>query len=441
MRQLFISAIILIITTVTASSQESAAISGSNLTISPAAPDETPQQLRESALKIFLDCRWCDRDYIKRVIPFVNYVNNKDEADVHILVRRQVTGGGGGEYSFSFIGQGKFEGIDDELIFFSAIDETRDETRQGRSGTIAMGLMQYVARTPIGKNIRIAYEDKELPGRTLSTVVEDDPWDSWIFRLRSNGRFNRDENYKRSNISANFGADRVTEEWKLEFDAGYNFNQTIYTSEDIENYFRRNWNFRTLIVKSIGDHWAAGVRTGTVSDTYNNYDLSVTIGPAVEYNFFPYDMASEKQLRIQYGIDAVYNDYSDTTSYVMLQETRFSQSLSASIGFNQPWGSADLSVTGSHFMHDISLNRFTIRGNLNYRIYKGLSVSFEPRASLIHDQINLPLEAASTQDILTQQRALKSGYDLSFEVGFNYSFGSIYNNVVNPRFSSVGRYY
>lgn len=416
-------------------------MTGSQLTITAHPPTETPQQLRESALKIFLDCRWCDRDYIKKVIPFVNYVNNKDEADVHLLVRRQITGSGGGEYRFSFIGKGEFEGIDDELIFFSPVDETRDETRQGRSGTIAMGLMKYVARTPIGKNIRISYEDQYLPGRTLSTIVENDPWDSWIFRLRSNGRFNRDENYNRSNISASFGADRVTENWKLEFDAGYSFNQTVYTSEDIDPYLRKNWNFSTLLVKSIGDHWAAGATTSTASDTYNNYDLSVSMGPAVEYNFFPYHMASEKQLRIQYGINVIYNDYSDTTTYLMTQETRFNHSLSASVGFNQPWGSGDLSLSASHYLHDFSLIRLTIRGNLNYRIYKGLSISFDPRASIIHDQINLPLGAASTQEILTQQRALKSGYDISIQVGFTYSFGSIYNNVVNPRFySNRGRY-
>lgn len=434
MRLLLTSSIIFLITAPGIFAQESAAISGTQLTITTKPPAETSQQLRESALKIFLDCPWCDRDYIKKVIPFVNYVNNKDEADVHILVRRQITGSGGGEYRFSFIGQGQFAGIDDELIFFSPVDETRDETRQGRSGTIAMGLMKYVARTPIGKNIRISYEDKNLPGRTLSTIVENDPWNSWIFKLRSSGRFSRDENYKRNNITASFGADRVTEKWKMEFDAGYSSNQTIYASKDIDTYFKKRLSFGALVVKSIGDHWAAGVNTSTVSDTYNNYDLSVSMGPAIEYNFFPYHMASEKQLRIQYGISAIYNDYCDTTSYLMTQETRFSHSLGISLGFNQPWGSGNLSISSSHFLHDISLNSLTLRGSLNYRIYKGLSINVQPRASLIHDQINLPLKAASTQDILTQQRALKSGYDISIDLGFTYSFGSIYNNVVNPRF-------
>ena len=29
---------------------------------------------------------------------------------------------------------------------------------------------------------------------------------------------------------------------------------------------------------------------------------------------------------------------------------------------------------------------------------------------------------------------LQSGYEYSFDVGFTYTFGSIFNNVVNPRF-------
>lgn len=53
-------------------------------------------ELRKQALNVFLDCRWCDHTYIKKTIPYVNYVRNKDEADVHIFVRRQINGGGGG---------------------------------------------------------------------------------------------------------------------------------------------------------------------------------------------------------------------------------------------------------------------------------------------------------------------------------------------------------
>ena len=48
--------------------------------------------MRESALKVFLDCQYCDREYIKREIPFVNYVRDRKEAQVHILITIRATG-------------------------------------------------------------------------------------------------------------------------------------------------------------------------------------------------------------------------------------------------------------------------------------------------------------------------------------------------------------
>ena len=130
------------------------------------------------------------------------------------------------------------------------------------------------------------------------------------------------------------------------------------------------------------------------------------------------------------------NNYTDTTTYFKTEETLLRHSISIAAGFNQPWGSGYLSITGANYMHDFALNNLGIRGRMNWRIYKGLSVNFDTEASLIHDQINLPKGDASEQDVLTRQRALKTGYLYSFEVGFSYSFGSIYNNVVNTRFGN-----
>ena len=40
--------------------------------------------------------------------------------------------------------------------------------------------------------------------------------------------------------------------------------------------------------------------------------------------------------------------------------------------------------------------------------------------------------------MLLQLRELQSGYEVSFSVGVSYSFGSLFNNVVNPRFRNRG---
>ncbi len=60
--------------------------------------------MKKSAPKVFIDCNRCDIDYIKTEITFMNYVWDRKEADVHILITIQRTGSGGREYTFAFIG-------------------------------------------------------------------------------------------------------------------------------------------------------------------------------------------------------------------------------------------------------------------------------------------------------------------------------------------------
>ena len=61
--------------------------------------------LKKQAPKVFIDCRRCDIDFIRTEITFVNYVWDRREADIHVLVTTQSTGSGGTEYTMAFIGQ------------------------------------------------------------------------------------------------------------------------------------------------------------------------------------------------------------------------------------------------------------------------------------------------------------------------------------------------
>jgi hypothetical protein len=56
----------------------------------------------------------------------------------------------------------------------------------------------------------------------------------------------------------------------------------------------------------------------------------------------------------------------------------------------------------------------------------------------IKDQISLGKSSASTEEILLRLRQLATDYSYSFSVGISYSFGSIFNTVVNPRFGGSG---
>ena len=77
---------------------------------------QVPSQPASEKLRVFLDCDECDDDYVRREIEFIDYVRDRKEADVHILVTTQDTAGGGEEWVFKFIGLGRFQGVNDELM-------------------------------------------------------------------------------------------------------------------------------------------------------------------------------------------------------------------------------------------------------------------------------------------------------------------------------------
>jgi hypothetical protein len=58
--------------------------------------------------------------------------------------------------------------------------------------------------------------------------------------------------------------------------------------------------------------------------------------------------------------------------------------------------------------------------------------------SKINDLIGLPKGGATTEEILLRIRQFETDYSYFFFFGVSYSFGSIFNTVVNPRYSGAG---
>src|SRR5688572_22995017 len=82
-------------------------------------------QTATGAIRVFLDCNYsCDESYIKQEITFVDYMRDRRDADVHILLTTQETGGGGTEYTIKFIGLARFNGIEQTLKHVSTATAT-----------------------------------------------------------------------------------------------------------------------------------------------------------------------------------------------------------------------------------------------------------------------------------------------------------------------------
>jgi len=104
----------------------------------------------------------------------------------------------------------------------------------------------------------------------------------------------------------------------------------------------------------------------------------------------------------------------------------------------QKWGSINVSLEYKNYLHDFSKNNLSLDGFIELRIAKGLNLNFGGGASIIHDQLNLPKGEATTAELLTQRKEVATQFQYFTMFGFTYTFGSIYNNVVNPRFGNGG---
>ena len=119
-----------------------------------------PAQAQESgALRVFLDCQnmRCDFDHLRREIGFVNWVRDRQGADVHVLGTSQRTGSGGREYTLTFIGLGPFEGGADTLQFTTSRTDTDAEVRDALTRTLSLGLVAYAAATPLASHLSVGF--------------------------------------------------------------------------------------------------------------------------------------------------------------------------------------------------------------------------------------------------------------------------------------------
>ena len=237
-------------------------------------------------------------------------------------------------------------------------------------------------------------------------------------------------------MSAGASASRVTEAWKAAFTANANYRRSRYDLEDEEGDYvsitRDSW-LGVVLIKSLGSHWGGGLRASTSTSTYNNQRRTIRGGPAIEYNYFPYAESTRRQLTFRYSAGYNYFDYQEPTIYGKLSEGLMGHSLAIDLDLRQPWGQLGLEALASQYLPDTDKNRLRFEANLDVRLFKGFSLAVGADAARIRDQIFLPAEGATDAEILLRQRQVATSYDYRFTVGFSYSFGSVYNNVVNTR--------
>jgi hypothetical protein len=399
-----------------------------------------------SVMRVYLDCEYmgCDFDYFRTELAMVNWVRDRQVADVHILVSLQETGAGGREYTVTFIGLRQFAGLTDTLKYVAPPASTEDDMRKGLASRFRLGFVRYFARTPSGARITVTFGDTATG---TQTSTKRDPWKAWVFRLSARGFGFGEQQIKDFNGNLDVSANRITEVWKTSVNFGNRYGETRQTYPTCDaatppvckdtTYvnIRKGDNASLLQVRSLGARLSTGLRLTTRSSTYDNIRRVTQIFPALEYNLFPYAQSTRKQLTIEYDIGYGQYSYNDTTLFDKMSEGMAMQRLLVGVAARQPWGSIDVGSSLTSYFNDRGEYNIGSYGRLSWKVFRGFEIDLEGEFAKIEDQFYLRKKDFSQQEILTRSFQLPTDYRFFAFVRVGYTFGSIYNNVVNPRMS------
>ena len=384
--------------------------------------------------KLFLDCRtFCDRTYIRTEIDFVDYMFDRQTADLYILLIDQNTGGGGREFVMT-VENKKDNAEPYEVKFYTEPVAVEAEIREAIVKNLKKVLLKFMVDQGQMDNISYTVEN---PAENEEEAVLKDPWDAWVFSLGVNGNINRESQFNSLSLRFNFNSNRITEKHKFLSFANYSRNESSFVvgegEEDITN-LQTSFSGRVLYVYSISDHWSVGGIARYRRSIFENYDHSITVSPAFEYNIFPYSEVAEHSFTFRYEIGGRYNDYIDTTSFFKATETLLRHRLAIDFQIVQPWGNIDLDAGYSHFLTLPNRYSFDINPSMDVNLFKGLNLWMGIFYAITKDRINIPKGNLSVEEILLQNKLRDSNFSMFMYFGIRYRFGSASNNVVNPRF-------
>lgn len=397
--------------------------------------------LAQDRLTTFVDCPGyvpgCDVDFFQTEVGFARFVRDPADAAVYVLVVRENTGGGGDRYTLLFKGRSaKQAGRRDTLVTSSPPAASDDDQRRTLLRRLAVGLAGYASRTGLADRLTVAYDAPTMEEAEVEEVV--DPWNSWVFQVNGSGRSNGQSQSLFYNVNGSFQARRVTEALKVSVRPRVSYNRSRYVLSDDSTFVSDNANFglNSSVVATVTDHWSVGGKADLSRSTYSNYDARFRGGPAIEYNVYPYSESTQRQLRALYsaGVEAVA--YQDTTLYLETSALLPIHSLVVATEFAQSWGSVDVFSEASQYLSRPDKYNLSVGGGIDLRLLRGLNLRLNGNYSFVRDQINLPAQRADDGEILTGDQELPTGFNFFASAGISYSFGSIYNQVVNARFGS-----
>ncbi len=396
-----------------------------------------PSVWGQNRLNLFTDCE-CNKTLLKQELDYVNHTIDPVTAQVNLFIVTNYLSNGGRVYDLQFKGQQELAGNSINFQVSTTAVMTSLERDEYLNKRIELGLAGFLAGTNYADLVDLT---ASAPPEARPAEAEEennaasDNWNNWIFEATANFSADTESQRSRSQIRVGFEADRTTPEWRLRFSPNffYRIEKVSRTDQpDLVSVRQDQW-FDGRIVKSISNHWSVGFFTDVNSSTFRNIDLGVFLAPAIEYNIFDYNEVPFKEFTVAYRVGWVRNVYTEETVFFKMEESLARQSLDINLRLRQRWGQIFSGISAGNFLNDFSKNQFSIDARADIRVIKGLSFNVGGSYNIINDQISLAAGEISDADRLLGQVQLGTNYSADIRFGVSYTFGSLFNNVINTR--------
>ena len=381
---------------------------------------------QNNKLKAYLDCR-CDQNYLKQQTSFLEHVRDQNLADIEIFILDVRNPTGTRSFEIKIDGNNEYQEISSSVLVSGYANDTSSTLRDKLLNKLKLALVPFLDKASYNLIVDVDSNFDDL-------TVNDDKWKSWVFELSGSYNDDKEETRKTNRYELEFEVDKLTPDWRIGMEIKRNESKgKFFSNDNVYTSGRKTTSFSGRVVKSVSDHFSAGIFVGAYENTYENIDFNRYIAPAIEYSFYPYKDVLSKEITLAYRIGVGKRNYIEKTIYGYEKQKLSSQTLSLNIRFRQKWGNISSYLNATQFLNDGTKKRFSLRSDLDLRVYEGLAVRFSTNINLIREQYSLAAVSNSIEELLLQQRQIATDYKTNFSVGLSYTFGSIYNSVINTR--------
>ena len=381
---------------------------------------------QNNKLKAYLDCR-CDQNYLKQQTSFLEHVRDQNLADIEIFIIDIRNPTGTRTFEIKVDGNNEYKEISSSTLVSGYANDTSSTLRDKLLNKLKLALIPFLDKASY--NIKV-----DVDSNFDDLTVNDDNWKNWVFELSGSYNDDKEESRKTNRYELEFEIDKLTPEWRIGMEIKRNeSNGKFFSNDKVYTSNRKTTSISGRVVRSISDHFSVGVFSSAYQNTYENIDFNRYIAPAIEYSFYPYKDVLSKEITLAYRIGIGKRNYIEKTIYGYEKQKLSSQTLSLNIRFRQKWGNISSYLNATQFLNDGTKKRFSLRSDLDLRVFQGLAVRFSGNVNLIREQYSLAAVSTSIEELLLQQRQIATDYRTNFSVGLSYTFGSIYNSVINTR--------